>query len=123
MILTSHYMDDIERLCKRILILKDGELVFDGPLERVVTRYADHRVLTMHLRPEGASDAGPADFSAIGDVVESTPDVLRIRVPRAQTAAAAAELLRRLPVADLAIEEPDIGSIIERIFSERGTPS
>ena len=123
MILTSHYMDDIERLCKRILILKDGELVFDGPLERVVTRYADHRVLTMHLRPEGGSDAGPADFSAIGEVVESTPDVLRIRVPRAQTAAAAAELLRRLPVADLAIEEPDIGSIIERIFSERGTPA
>ena len=36
MILTSHYMEDIERLCRRVLILKDGELVFDGALEQVV---------------------------------------------------------------------------------------
>ncbi len=122
MILTSHYMEDIERLCRRILILKDGELVYDGSLERVVTRYADHRVVTMHLRKTDAADADPAALARIGAVIESTPDLLRIRVPRAETAAAAAELLRRLPVADLAIEEPDIGTIIEKIFSERGTP-
>jgi ABC-2 type transport system ATP-binding protein len=115
-------MEDIERLCRRILILKDGELVYDGSLERVVTRYADHRVVTIHLHKTDAADPDPAALARIGAVIESTPDVLRIRVPRAETAAAAGELLRRLPVADLSIEEPDIGTIIEKIFSERGTP-
>jgi ABC-2 type transport system ATP-binding protein len=123
MILTSHYMEDIERLCRRILIMKDGELVYDGSLDQVVSKYAKDRVLTMHLKKVDAPDVDPAAFSALGTVVASTPDLFQIRVPRAETAAVAAELLRRLPVADLAIEEPDIGSIIERIFSERGTPS
>jgi ABC-2 type transport system ATP-binding protein len=123
MILTSHYMEDIERLCKRILILKEGELVFDGSLDRVVTRYADHRVLTVHLRKEEGRDADPAALARLGTVVESTPDLVRIRVSRAQTAVAAGELLRILPVADLAIEEPDVASIVEKIFSERGSPA
>src|SRR5687768_5334342 len=49
MILTSHYMEDIERLCKRILIIREGELVFDGSLDQVVQKYADHKVVTAHL--------------------------------------------------------------------------
>jgi hypothetical protein len=54
-------------------------------------------------------------------VVESGEDVVRMRVPRARVAAAAAEILRTQPVADLTIEEADISTIVERILSERGT--
>src|SRR5436190_10742383 len=51
MILTSHYMDDIERLCRRIVILKDGQVVYDGALSDVVARYAGHKVVTAKLDP------------------------------------------------------------------------
>jgi ABC-2 type transport system ATP-binding protein len=135
MILTSHYMEDIERMCARILVLKEGSLVYDGPLERVVARYATHKVITAHLSREGgdaplgelgARDGvpgpDPARLADLGEVVEATPTVVRVRVPRDRTAWAASALLARLPVADLAIEEPDVGTIVERILSERGEP-
>jgi ABC-2 type transport system ATP-binding protein len=120
MILTSHYMEDIERLCPRILIIKDGGLVYDGALADVVARYADHKVVTVKLDPAAAVVPDAVSLAAIGEVTESSSASVTLRVPRERVAAAASELLRRLPVADLTIEETDIGTIVERIFSERG---
>jgi viologen exporter family transport system ATP-binding protein len=121
MILTSHYMEDIERLCRRILIIREGELVFDGSLQQVVERYADHKVVTAHLRKDGQNGAPqPADVEAIGQVETCNDLQIRLRVPRAKVAEAAAELLRRYPVADIAIEEADVGTIIERIQRAAG---
>jgi ABC-2 type transport system ATP-binding protein len=119
MILTSHYMEDIERLCRRVLILREGALVYDGSLERVVANYADHKILTVHLAkgPDGPPD--PRALSALGDVVQSGSDLIRLRVPRPRVASAAAEILRTQAVADLTIEEAEISTIIERILSER----
>ena len=122
MILTSHYMEDIERLCKRLLVIRDGQLVYDGPLEQIVQKYALHKVVTAHLRRDGAAAVVAPSFDGLGEVIETTPDLVRVRVPRARTAEAAARLLEGLPVADLAIEEVDIGTIVQRIFDERTGP-
>jgi ABC-2 type transport system ATP-binding protein len=119
MILTSHYMEDIERLCRRILIIREGELVFDGPLEKVVQTYADHKVVTAHLqkRPEPIRETD--ELRALGQVDTCNDLMIKLRVPRPRVAEVAAELLRRYPVADLAIEEVDVGTIIERIIRAR----
>jgi len=119
MLLTSHYMEDIERLCERILILRDGELVYDGRLDRIVSTYADRRVVTAHLQKgDGPPQASP-ELLALGTVETLTEDLVRVSVPRDRVAAAAAEILRRFGVADLSIEEPDIGTVIERLQRER----
>ncbi len=120
MILTSHYMEDIQRLCERILIIREGEFVYDGPLSAVVQRYAQSKVIRAHLRrtPEAVQVDG--DLRAMGELVECSTDQLCLRVPRADVARASARILERYPVLDLAIEEMDIGTIIERIFRERG---
>jgi ABC-2 type transport system ATP-binding protein len=120
MILTSHYMEDIARLCRRVVILKEGGIVYDGSLDDVVARYADHKVLTVHLLAGAPGTLPMEEVARIGEVLEAKEGTVRVRVPRARTAAAAAEVLRRLPVADLTIEETDIGTIVERIFAERG---
>jgi ABC-2 type transport system ATP-binding protein len=119
MILTSHYMEDIERLCRRIIILREGEIVFDGSVEKVVSEYADHKVVTAHLRKNGAAAQDAHGLDALGAIEESSADVIRLRVARNRVTEVAAELLRRWPVVDLAIEEVDVGSVIERIQRRR----
>ncbi len=128
MLLTSHYMEDIQRLCERILILRDGELVYDGSLQEVVHRYADHKVVIAHLGRDGVDGPRgspprprptPSDLADLGTVVHLDENVLRLRVPRSRVARAASEVLARLPVVDLTIEEPDVGTIIERILTDR----
>jgi ABC-2 type transport system ATP-binding protein len=119
MILTSHYMEDIERLCRRLIILREGEIVYDGSLAGVVEKFADHKVVTAHL----GKTNGPVSregLEALGQVDACDDVTIRLRVPRGRVAEAAAELLRRYPVADLAIEEVEIGTLIEKIQGVKG---
>jgi ABC-2 type transport system ATP-binding protein len=119
MILTSHYMEDIERLCKRILIIREGELVFDGSLDQVVQTYADHKVVTAHLHKRPESVLETPELRAMGQIDACNDVMIKLRVPRPRVAEVAGELLKRYPVADLAIEEVDVGTIIERIIRAR----
>lgn len=119
MILTSHYMEDIQHLCERIIIIREGEFIYDGKLKDVVQAYAKHKVITAHLTPR-AEGAATADLSKFGEVVARDRDSIKIHVPRAEVAAAASGLLAALPLRDLSIEEVDIGTIVANIFAERG---
>jgi ABC-2 type transport system ATP-binding protein len=120
MILTSHYMEDIQRLCKRILIIREGEIVYDGSLQRVKDHYAVHKVIRAHLHKTAEPVSIGDDLRAFGEVVECDEGQICLRVERADVPRASARILERFPVADLVIEEMDIGTIIERIFRERG---
>ncbi len=121
MLLTSHYMEDIERLCKRILIIREGEIVYNGRLDRVVETHAGYKVLTVHLAETDELICDTPELNAVGAVQECSAELIRLHVPRAQAAAAAAHVLDRYPVADLTLEEPAIGDIIERIIAARQT--
>jgi ABC-2 type transport system ATP-binding protein len=118
MLLTSHYMEDIERLCERILILQEGEILYDGSLAQVLADHATHKVVIAHLRRLEAPPE-PSGLADLGEVLEATSVTLRLRVPRARVAESASALLRRLPVADLTIQEEDIGEVIEGILRRR----
>ena len=120
MILTSHYMEDIERLCRRIIILREGEIVFDGSLEEVMAQFAGHKVITVHLRKDEALSPRPEALEALGQVEACTQDMIRLRVPRQRVAETAAILLRSWPVLDLGVEEADIGTVIEQIQRVHG---
>jgi len=120
MIVTSHYMEDIARLCKRILIIREGEIVYDGSLARVVEHYADHKVIRAHLFKTKEPVRVTPELRALGEVVQCDADQVCLRVPRGEVARASAKVLETYPVHDIAIEEMDIGTIIERIFRERG---
>ena len=120
MILTSHYMEDIARLCRRIIIIRDGVLAYDGPIEQVVRRYAPEKVVTVHLDLGPGESVPEVDGDVPGRVIESSRDRIRVAVPRERVTLAAQRLLAKLPVADLTIEETDIGDVVERIFREKG---
>ncbi|MEQ1850084.1 MAG: ATP-binding cassette domain-containing protein [Chthoniobacteraceae bacterium] len=111
--LTSHYMGDIEALCPRVIIIDHGKIFFDGPLSRVIDRYATHKVIGLTF-----GDTGARDLTAFGEVVASTPHSVRLRVPRPRATEVCRELLGRFPVTDLNVEEAPIEDVIRQLFAE-----
>jgi len=111
--LTSHNMTDVVELCKRVIVIEKGRLLYDGALDRLVERYADHKI----LRARFEAEVEPSDLKALGTVVKYEDRTVTLEVPRAKMAASAAALLRSYPVADLNVEEVAIDDIVRRLFS------
>lgn len=112
-ILTSHYMDDVKELCKRVIVIDRGRLVFDGALSEIVEKYADHKILSVVL----AKEIDPKKLEEIGEIKEFNFPRAVISVKREIVSVAAAELLQHFPVADLNIEEIPIEDIIRGVFT------
>jgi len=112
-ILTSHYMDDVKELCKRIIIIDKGRLLFDGKLEEITARFADHKIISVVL----AKDIDPKKLEKIGKVREYSFPKVVFFVKREVASMAASELLQHFPIADLNIEEVPIEDIIREVFT------
>jgi ABC-2 type transport system ATP-binding protein len=115
LLLTSHYMADVVALCKRVLVIDHGKLVYDGDLAALVERIAPVKYIRIVTqRPMSA-----AELSRFGEV--RSLDVLKatVAVPREKTSAVAAELFRSFPIDDVTIEDPEVEEIIGRIFTEK----
>ena len=113
MILTSHYMEDIEQLCKRIAVIKEGEIVYDGSLNEVVNRFAQDRVVNFVVRPEVES---VPDIQGVGERCECELPYLKYKVKRNQMADAISKVMQTVPIRDISIEEDDVANIIESLI-------
>lgn len=114
-LLTSHYMADIQELCERVIIIDHGAIFFDGRLEEVIDRFADFKLVTIRLdvtQPPPLGDPG-----RFGEVVESAPGTLQFKVKRDRVTTVCKALLDELPVADIDIQEVPIEDIIRQIFA------
>lgn len=114
-ILTSHYMADVTALCKRIIVIDHGKILFDGALEALSARLAPFKVIKIDL----SADAASYDFAARGDVLSNTGRKVELRVPKGSAAAVTTRLLSDLPVLDLTIEDPPIEDVIGRAFLDK----
>jgi len=108
-------MADIEALCRRVIIIDHGKIFFDGPLTEVIDRFADFKVITIHLSPSHTDP--PPDLSRFGIVVEQGSGAVRLKVKRSQVIPVCKELLDTLPVADIDIQEIPIEEVIRQIFA------
>jgi len=116
-LLTSHYMDDIEALCRRVIIIDHGTVFFDGLLSEVVERFADAKFVTIH-----SSQAEPASVTRLaryGEVIEQQPHRIRLKIPRDRVIPACKALLDELPVSDIDIQEMPIEEVVRRIFARQ----
>jgi ABC-2 type transport system ATP-binding protein len=111
-LLTSHYMADVEALCRRVLVIHHGRLLFDGELSALVQRFTTHKTIVVRL--EGST----ADLSSYGEVISCEEGLATLRVPKAETARVTERLLADLPVTDLTVEDPPIEEAIERVFAQ-----
>jgi len=110
-VLTSHYMGDIEELCQRVVIIDHGKLFFDGPLSSIVDRFSSHKVLHLSFSRETEGR-----FEEMGEVLEQSPLSVRLRVLRSRVADVCREALATWPVSDLAVTEPSVEEVIRQLF-------
>ncbi|MDE2510747.1 MAG: ATP-binding cassette domain-containing protein [Elusimicrobia bacterium] len=111
--LTSHNMTDVTELCKRVIVIERGVLLYDGPLDRLVERYADHKIIRARFK----TPVDAVDLKNLGTVISVVENVAVLEVPRDRIAASAGALLASYPVLDLDVEEVDIDDIVRRLFS------
>jgi ABC-2 type transport system ATP-binding protein len=116
-ILTSHYMADVQALCKRVIVIHNGRVLFDGDLSALSHRFAATKTIVVRLEPGAEPGTPPPDLSGYGEVVLVDGDAVSIHVPRADAAAITARLLAEQAVVDLTIEDPPIDDVIERVFA------
>lgn len=114
-LLTSHYMADVTALCRRILVIDHGHLIYDGAIDALVERVAPYK----HVRIVTRRPIIAGELERFGEVLSMDTLEATLVVPRDHTSGVAAELLKALPIEDVTIEDPAVEEIISRIFTEK----
>ena len=114
-LLTSHYMADIQELCRRVIIIDKGKISFDGRLDEIIDRFADFKILTISWQTGASFPA--VDFSRYGDLIDNSPHRIQLKVKRDRVIAVCKELLDKVPVNDIDIQEVPIEEVIRQIFA------
>jgi len=114
-LLTSHYMEDVRQLAKRVIVIDHGTILYDGKLDNLVKKFASHKLLSVVL-----DEMVPKEkLEEVGVVVSYEYPKVVIKVKRKDSNDAASLLLKKFPVDDLNIEEPDIEDVIRDVFSTK----
>ena len=111
-LLTSHYMADITALCKRVLLIHQGELIYDGNLDQLLSQFAPYREVTVDLGDTYAVER----ISSFGDLKSLDGRIARLMVRREDLTTVVSRILADLKVVDLKITDPPIEEVIGRVF-------
>jgi ABC-2 type transport system ATP-binding protein len=123
-LLTSHYMADIQALCERVVVIHRGRKIYDGGLDRLETGAGSRQKIVTFL-PSAADAGGPARAGGIPDTWQSRYGAttrgddgkFHLRVPATDIAAVSQEILSAGPVADITIEDVPLEDVIAELFA------
>jgi ABC-2 type transport system ATP-binding protein len=116
-LLTSHYMADIQELCERVIIIDHGKLFFDGRLGEILDRFADFKLVTIQCA--NTENFPGENLTRYGEVVEKTPGAVKFKVKRDRVIPTCKALLDDLAVSDIDIQEVPIEDVIRQIFDRK----
>jgi ABC-2 type transport system ATP-binding protein len=116
-LLTTHDLGDIEELCKRVIIIDAGKLIYDGSIDTIKQRFGKYREITFETlsSPENIH----LDLPTGAEIILAEPRKLSVRFDRTATTASgvAAALMNQIEVKDFSLSEPDLASIIKQIYN------
>ena len=112
-LLTSHYMKDIEALCRRVVIINEGNIQFDGSLSQVVEDFHQHKIVSLQLSDGDRLD----ELRRYGEVLEIQPPKVQLKIPRSRVTPSLAEILNSFPVEDVSVADPPLEDIIAELFA------
>lgn len=111
-LLTSHNMNDMTNLARRVIIINNGNILYDGAFEELTNKFAKEKLIKARL----SNEDNIADLEKIGTIKKIAFPEIILSVPRSTVAVAASELLQNFPVDDLTIEEIPIEDVIKKAF-------
>lgn len=114
MLLTSHYMRDVEALCSRVLVITHGKLIYDGALSGITEQFGRTKLVKLVF----AGDDTPLDLDRFGEVANREGPVADLRVERTRITEALDAILDRYTVIDMSIQDPPLEQMIARVFEE-----
>ncbi len=113
-LLTSHYMRDVEALCERVLVITHGKLMYDGPLAGITEQFGRDKLIRLQF----ADDIPLPDLAAFGEVKEREGPVVDLKVDRARVPEVLSTILERYTVVDMSVQDPPLDQVIARVFEE-----
>jgi ABC-2 type transport system ATP-binding protein len=113
-ILTSHYMKDVVALCRRVVIIANGMIHYDGSLAGIMGKFGRDKIVTLQLSEDESFD----QFDDLPNVIEIVPPKLKFRAAREDVAKLLAEFLSRHAVQDVSVEDPPLDEVIAQVFSQ-----
>ncbi len=111
-LLTSHYMKDVAALCRRVVIIAQGRIIYDGSLVGIRDRFGGQKIITLQL-----ADGTPPDLSRYGELLPSEAPRARVRVNRSAVPEVLAHILAGYAVEDVSVEDPPLEEVIAEVFS------
>lgn len=116
-ILTSHYMDDIVEICKRVIMIHKGSIIFDGSIGKLIAEYGEYKQLIVHT-PIDSRYKYEEGLSKYGKILHREHPKYVLQVERGEAMRIAGRILTDLPVIDVDILEPNIEDIIIEKYGE-----
>jgi ABC-2 type transport system ATP-binding protein len=114
-LLTSHYMKDVAALCRRVIIINHGRIMYDGSLSGIIDRFSSHKVISL----EFAEEHLPGDLARYGEVLKLDPPKARIKVQRKLVTEVLPAILHNHPIADVSVEDPPLEEVIAEMFAQQ----
>jgi ABC-2 type transport system ATP-binding protein len=115
-LLTSHYMKDVAALCRRVVVIHSGRMIYDGSLDGIIDRFGGHKVISILL----ANGHPPDGLERFGEILAIEPPRVKLRVPRNVVTEALSGILAAKPVEDISVEDPPLEQVIAEVFSMGG---
>jgi ABC-2 type transport system ATP-binding protein len=111
-LLTSHYMKDVAALCRRVVIIASGKIIYNGSLDGIIDQFSGHKIVTLDLS-NGQSSNG---FEQYGRVLSIEPPKVKLKIDRSSTSEVLARILSAHSIADLSVEDPPLEEVIAEMF-------
>ncbi len=100
-------------MCRRVVIIALGRIIYDGSLSGIVDRFSSHKVISLEL----ANGELPAGLERYGEVLSVEPPKIKLRVDRAKVPDVLGNILPRIAVADVSVEDPPLEEVIAEVFT------
>lgn len=110
-VLTSHYMKDVEALCQRAIIINHGKIQHNGPLAEIIDRFSTHKVLELQFANEV-----PADLTRFGEVFDVQPPRAKVRIPRQKVPETLGAILAAYAIEDIGVHDRPLEEVIAEMF-------
>ena len=113
-LLTSHYMKDVMALCRRVVIIAAGRIIYDGSLEGILDRFGGQKVISLLV----ADGQMPDNLGRFGEVLSIEPPRAKLRVERSGVTEVLSAILAQHAIEDVSVEDPPLEEIIAKMFSD-----